>query len=287
MITIRLLKFKDISFVTESTRQEKWGHLPKDVRRCVELEPKGCFIAQQDGRRVGHVFSISYGAVGWIGLLIVRQSCRGQGIGTALMRAAMNYLRSLGVETIRLEAVPEAIALYQRLGFRSEFNSLRFYKEWKPRETRQKGRVEKIHQIKKVELKELAKFDAECFGASRLKVLRSLYTDFPQHCLIARGATIIGYIMGRKTEMGYWLGPWVCADKHLEVARELIVSFMTALKANLKLKVGVPAPNRSGVQLLEELGFNLTSKSIRMFWGKRGHSGNVKENFAIGGLEKG
>jgi hypothetical protein len=71
------------------------------------------------------------------------------------------------------------------------------------------------------------------------------------------------------------------------VARELVVSFLTTLKANSNLRVGIPAPNESRIQLLEELGFSLTSKSIRMFWGKRGHSGNVKENFGIGGPEKG
>jgi GNAT superfamily N-acetyltransferase len=208
MITIRLLKSKDIDFVAELTKLEKWGYLPKDVRRCLELEPKGCFMAERDGKRVGHVFSISYGVVGWIGLLIVRQSYRGCGIGTALMETAMNYLRGLGVETIRLEAVPEAVALYQHLGFRSEFDSLRFCKEWKHGGTRLKGKVKRIRQIKNGELEELARFDAKCFGSNRLKVLQSLYRDFPQHCLVAKGEAITGYIMGRKTGMGYWLGPW-------------------------------------------------------------------------------
>jgi len=287
MVTIRLLKSKDANFVVELTRQEEWGYLPKDVRRCLELEPKGCFIAEQDGKRVGHVFSISYGAMGWIGLLIVRQSYRGRGIGTALMRAAINYLRSISVETIRLEAVPRAIMLYQRLGFKREFDSLRFCKEWKHGGTLLKGKVEKIHQIKNVELEELAEFDAKCFGANRLKVLQNIYRVFPQLCLIARDSAIIGYIMSRKTERGYWLGPWVCDEKHLEVARELIVYLLTMVKGNFELRVGTPAPNTSGIQLLEELGFSLTSKSIRMFWGKRGHLGNVKENFGIGGPEKG
>jgi len=124
MVTIRLLKPSDINFVVELTKREKWGYLPKDVKRCLELEPKGCFVAEHDGKRVGHVFSISYGATGWIGLLIVRQSYRGRGIGTALMTAAKNYLRSLSVETIRLEAVPEAVALTN--AWVSKVNSLHY-----------------------------------------------------------------------------------------------------------------------------------------------------------------
>ncbi len=287
MVTIRLLESKDINFAAQLIGQEKWGHMAKDVRRCWNFEPEGCFIAEQGGERVGHVFSVNYGIVGWIGLLIIRQNYRGQGIGTALMRTVMDYLRNLGVETIRLEAVPEAVTLYQRLGFRSEFDSLRFCREWKHGRTCLEGKVEEIHQIKDDELENLGKFDAKCFGANRLKVLQSLYRDFPQHCLVARSDDIMGYIMCRETSSGFWLGPWVCEEEHPEVARELIVSFLTALKANSGLWVGIPAPNTIGIQLLEELDFSLMSRSIRMFWGKPGYSGNVKENFGIGGPEKG
>lgn len=43
----------------------------------------------------------------------------------------MKHLKNLGVKTIRLEAVPEAFTLYQRLGFDREIDSLRFCKELK------------------------------------------------------------------------------------------------------------------------------------------------------------
>ncbi len=287
MVTIRLFEPKDVNFAAELIRQEKWGHTTKDVRRCWNFEPEGCFIAEQDGERVGHVFSVNYSTVGWIGLLIIQQSCRGQGIGTTLMRTAMNYLRNLGVEAIRLEAVPEAVTLYQRLGFKSEFDSLRFYRELKPGRTCLQAKDEEIHQIKDDELEILGKFDAKCFGANRLKVLQGLYRDFPQHCLVARNDGIMGYIMCRETDSGFWLGPWVCEEEHPEVARDLIVSFLHALKANSGLCVGIPAPNTMGIQLLEKLDFSLMSRSIRMFWGKPAYSGNAKENFGIGGPEKG
>lgn len=94
------------------------------------------------------------------------------------MTTAKNYLRSLSVETIRLEAVPEAVALYQRLGFKGEFASLRFCRKWKHEKVQLKGKIEKIYQIKSTELEDLAKFDAKCFGANRLKVLRESLQRF-------------------------------------------------------------------------------------------------------------
>jgi GNAT superfamily N-acetyltransferase len=52
--------------------------------------------------------------------LYVRPALRGQGIGYALMQAAMEHARKPGHHTVRLEtlaAMHEAVALYRRLGF--------------------------------------------------------------------------------------------------------------------------------------------------------------------------
>lgn len=87
-------------------------------------EPTGCFVAEINGKPVGHVFSISYGNFGWIELLIVKAEHRGK--GTLLTKRAINYLLNKGVKTIRLEAVSKRMNLYQKLGFVDEYYSLRF-----------------------------------------------------------------------------------------------------------------------------------------------------------------
>jgi hypothetical protein len=72
MITFRLLTEYDFDFAMQLTEYEKWGCLPCDTKRYMEYEPRGYFIVEVNGKRAGHVFSIGYGKLGWIGLLIVK-----------------------------------------------------------------------------------------------------------------------------------------------------------------------------------------------------------------------
>jgi ribosomal protein S18 acetylase RimI-like enzyme len=116
---------------------------------------------------VGHVFSISYGRLGWIELLTVKAEYRRKGIGTLLMEKTLTYLLSRGVKTIKLEVVPAMSNLYQKLGFTDEYDSLRFMG------TSGKFAPLSGHSITPIEKKrfaELARFDAEYFVANRIKV---------------------------------------------------------------------------------------------------------------------
>lgn len=74
-----------------------------------------------DGEAVGFLHMGSRGgACDWLEDIFVRESLRGQGIGTAAIEAAWTMLREKGLETMYLEVVPAnggAIRLYHRLGF--------------------------------------------------------------------------------------------------------------------------------------------------------------------------
>ncbi len=70
--------------------------------------------------------SFLYGEVGFIGNLIVAPETRGGGVGAALMKKAIERLTSEGAGTIRLDGVQKAIPLYERLGFKGEYWSLRY-----------------------------------------------------------------------------------------------------------------------------------------------------------------
>jgi predicted N-acetyltransferase YhbS len=101
---IRTWKQTDLTGVVGSVQREGWGHARRDVERCWNLEPNGCFIAESEDKPVGHIFSVLFGEIGWIGLLIVNPEKRGKGIGGALMEATINYLEENGARTIKLEA---------------------------------------------------------------------------------------------------------------------------------------------------------------------------------------
>lgn len=283
---IRTWTQADLTYVVESVQREGWGHARRDVERCWNLEPNGCFIAESDNKLVGHIFSVLFGEIGWIGLLIVNPEKRGKGIGAALMEAAINYLEENGAKTIKLEAVEEAAPLYRRLGFVDAFDSLRF-RGTPGRNEKQPHRPETAFLMHENDISEVAEFDAQYFGANRLSILRRLYGDFSQYCFAAKeNQRINGYIMARKTLDELWLGPWVCADS--QVAGFLFDAlFESVRKEATYLRLGFPALNTNARKLVEKLGFHLVGKSIHMIRGDRKNQGDVTCIYGIGGPEKG
>jgi ribosomal protein S18 acetylase RimI-like enzyme len=284
-LSIRLFKDKDIDFAYKLDVMEQWDDTRNDIKRMFNYEPYGCFIAEIKSKPVGHVFSISYGRVGWIGLLIVKPEYRRRGIGTLLTKRAANYLLSRKVKTIRLEAVSAIADSYRKLGFVDEYDSSRFV-----------GASRKITSLssycvnclKKEEITQLAKFDAEYFGANRSRVLNRLYQDNPRFCFVSRkGSKIAGYIMFRKTKSGYKIGPLMCNPENPEVARELLMECMETIGHNVKLYVGVPAVNEIAVEILQDFDFTQYSKSVRLYFGEKLETERVAGVFAIGGPEKG
>ncbi len=80
-------------------------------------------VAEQEGTVIGHVavspVSISDGSIGWYGLgpISVLPQHQGQGVGTALMNAALKGLRERSAAGCVLVGDPR---FYTRFGFRSE-----------------------------------------------------------------------------------------------------------------------------------------------------------------------
>jgi len=284
-VEIRVWKQADLAYVAESVSREGWGHTRRDVERCWKLEPNGCFIAESEDQPVGHVFSVTYGKIGWIGLLIVNSEKRGLGIGAALMEAAVNYLEENGAKTIKLEAVEKAAPLYRRLGFVDESDSLRYC--GMPVHEAHLNIEGFVSPIRKDDIREIAEFDAQHFGANRLSVLKSLHSDFSQYCFAAKeNQRMEGYIMARKTLDRLWIGPWVCNDSR--VAQRLSNTlFKSVRKEDERLRLGFPALNMNARKLVEELGFQLVGKSIHMIRGDRKNQGDVTRIYGIGGPEKG
>ena len=282
--SIRKLEERDIDFAYKMTVVEKWNDRVEDIHRMLGYEPNGCFMAEADGRRAGHVFTVGYGKLGWIGLLIVKADYRRMGISRLLMEKAENYLLSQGVETIKLEAVPEISNLYRTLGFEDEYDSSRFMGTCRNISSSENASISLAQQK---DMGELARFDAEYFGANRERVLTGLYQANPRLCLVSHiKSEIVGYIICRRALRGFKVGPWVCDTENPQAARRLLIECMNRLEAGAEVYVGVPAVNETAVKILQELGFEQFSKSIRMRLGKE-FKECVKGVFAIGDPMKG
>jgi ribosomal protein S18 acetylase RimI-like enzyme len=284
-LSIHPIRENDIEFVYTLCKNESWNYSRKRIERVHHYEPNGCFVAVVNRKRVGHVFSISYGKVGWIGLMIVDKEHRRTGVGTLLMRRAINYLQNSGVETVKLEAVPKIAGLYRKLGFVDEFDSLRFKKV---NERDNQSTNLNVKPLRGNQITETAEFDSRYFGANRTRVLRQLFEDNPELCFTSRkNSQIVGYIMCYEMETGYRIGPWICSPHHPKTAKGLILKCVQTIETNAKLYVGVPAVNNTSVKLLQDLGFELYCKSVRMYLGKKHANEHAGFIFSIGGPENG
>lgn len=288
MVAIRLLRERDIDFVHEATQREQWGYTRRDIERSLEYEPTGCFVAEHTKQKVGQVFTISYGELGWIGLLIVTPEHRGKGIGTRLMKKATNYLKEKGTKTIGLDAAEKAVPLYERFGFRKAYDSLRFQKQ-QTLNKQQEPPTQNVFPLKKGDFKAVTRFDQRFFGANRTRVLQGVYKDFEDQCWVAkRNHRVLGYIMNRKDGNVCRIGPWVCLPKHVETAKALLETCISALKAeSLDIRIGVSATNFDAMELVESLGFKPNPKSVRMFTGEQSQVGDVLGVYGIAAPELG
>ena len=77
-------------------------------------------LATLDGRPVGTARMLLKGATGKIGRVCVLRDLRGQGVGAALIRAAVEELRKLGLAQAKLGSQVHAIPFYEKLGFAAE-----------------------------------------------------------------------------------------------------------------------------------------------------------------------
>jgi RimJ/RimL family protein N-acetyltransferase len=108
------------------------GEPPVDIeRRAASWILEGGFAAEADGELVGQIFVLrSHHGFGEIGMMVARDR-RGQGIGTALMEAAIGWAREQGLHKLSLDVFAHneaALALYRKLGFVEEGRRVKHYR---------------------------------------------------------------------------------------------------------------------------------------------------------------
>ncbi|TJZ92698.1 GNAT family N-acetyltransferase [Paracoccus gahaiensis] len=77
-------------------------------------------LAREGDRAVGTARLLVKDRTGKIGRVCVLADHRGQGLGAALIRAALDVLRARGLDQARLGSQTHAIGFYEKLGFVAE-----------------------------------------------------------------------------------------------------------------------------------------------------------------------
>jgi ribosomal protein S18 acetylase RimI-like enzyme len=251
----------DLDFVLDQTAREGWSSTRSDFEELLHFNPKGSFICEIDGTPVGMVCTVNYGEFGFIANLIVLPMYRGQSFGKILMKLAMKHLLGTGTKSILLDGVPNAVSLYEHLGFRKIVKSLRL-------EAIATGRSTKHTRLMtENDLKEIIPFDSQYFGSQREDFIRMRFSAYPELSrVIEYDNEIQGFIMGSPSGNSWRIGPWVM-DSHNELAEHLLLDFGGSVEGDT-LKIGVLESNIQALKLLGQYGFKERTHSWRMLYGK-------------------
>ena len=272
-LEIRPFTASDIEFALMQTAREGWGATRALFETCLAHDPEGCFIAEEDGGRVGMITTTRYAQTGWVGNLVVVPERRRQGLGRQLMSHVIARLTDRGVRAICLEADPMGIRLYRRLGFVDQFESRRFR-----REPPHQAKPSSADRLGARDLPTIAGFDTAAFGDDRSRLLAVLFGKAKAAYWIRDNPGPRGYAFVLPTASGVSIGPWVAVDRQAadNLLRRILAEF-----AHHPLVIGVPNINRAAAELFESQGFQQTAPSLRMFRGEPGSAGNPTRIFGI------
>lgn len=259
--TLRRLTAADIPAAVMLANQVGWENEPQDFERLLEWSPDGCFCIEEiDRGLVGTVTTVTYGtALGWIGTLIVAPDRRRNGLGSQLMRAAMDYLITCPVERIMLDSTEAGRALYRRMGFRD----LGKIERWEGRASTYLG--PRARRMRADDLPGVIALDAQLFGVDRAHVLRRFFTEAPDLAWIdAVQGHIEGYLFGRRRRTRIHLGPWMSWSS-ASAERLLRTAFEQLQGQNVALNI----PDHNGRSMLLASNHNLrrTRQFTRMIYG--------------------
>lgn len=272
MPEIRPLTEADIPAGQRLRAQAGWNQTDADWRRLLAWDRSGCWAAEQDGQVVGTTTVTTYGRrIAWVGMVLVDEAHRRQGIGQALLSGALAYLDQIGVQTVALDSTPAGQPLYARLGFQDAFQLSR----WRgplPPSVDMAGfagdHAALVRPFGPDDLPAVAGYDAARFGVDRRPILQSLRDDHPAGCLIAeRDGRLAGYVLSRPGARAWHLGPLVASDAQTAVrlVRGTLASGPPAgADRPDELVMDVVTPNQHARALAEALGLTMVRPFIRM-----------------------
>ncbi|NTU76006.1 MAG: GNAT family N-acetyltransferase [Anaerolineaceae bacterium] len=288
-VNIRAMRPADVAFAAHCTAAVEWASEDRAVFDMFYAhDPTGCLLAELDGKPAGICIASAFARAGFIGELIVLEEFRGQGIGAALMTAAINNLQARGLRSIYLDGVLKAVPLYERLGFRKVCRSWRF--------SGQLAGVDHPHvrPMQPEDLPAVLAVDAAAWGDDRSFFLRQRYQRFPRLCKVMfEERRLAGYIMGRgiigQGDAGGWVGagPWAMACPEYD-SLPLLVELAAEAKPGDLFTCGVLDSNPQAVQAMEALGLQTRDTSPwRMLLGEDIGLGASPLCWAVGSAAKG
>jgi GNAT superfamily N-acetyltransferase len=286
MIRLRTMTKSDIPSGMRLKEIAGWNQTAEDWMRFLDTNEGGCFIAEVDGKVRGTVTTIAYEKrFAWVGMVLVDPEYRGKGLGTKLLEIAIECLLNAKIASIKLDATPQGMPLYEKLGFQCEYEIERWILKRTPEMAAQTDENPSRQAISERVLEMILAEDREVFGSDRSQLLKSLRQSAPEFTgAVWENATLRGSAFGRRGSFADHLGPWMAKDA--DAASELLKSFIARSRREVLLVDRLKSNIIAG-DLLRSMGFEYSRPLTRMYLGANQHPGRTENLCAIVGPEFG
>ena len=283
---IRTMTEKDIPAGMRLKDFAGWNQTEADWRIFLRASRDGCFVAEIDGVVRGTAATIVYGGrFAWVGMVLVDPEHRGHGTGTTLLKKCIEYLDSIPVPCIKLDATPLGKPIYERLGFRTEYELERWTLKRKKEDLARRGQLDRGESVPAPLLERVFEADAEAFGADRSGILRAMNLAEPRFTDgVWNAGAMEGYSFGRRGSFADHLGPWIAKD---EGTGERILDRFLAQSSRETVVTDCLKANPFTRRILEARGFEYSRPLARMFRGRNEYPGRPETVCAILGPEFG
>jgi len=261
------------------SKSAHWNQNEADWRLMLEIG-HGWGVSLDDGTLAASTLVLPYGRFAWVSMVLVLPEHRRKGYATQLLRKALAELENRGLTPI-LDATPAGREVYVQEGFRDTWGFRRFQL---PEAIAAIERPTGVRLLRAADWPLLLALDAQAFGASRERLLRSLAARLPQAALVAEeSGKLAGFLLGRDGREARQLGPLVARSS--DAARALLAEALAKVSPPLYLDVVDREPGITA--WLESLGFEFQRPFTRMVHGAPVAPGEAGLVFCPAGPELG
>ncbi|MGB0596325.1 MAG: GNAT family N-acetyltransferase [Rubripirellula sp.] len=272
MHQIRSMKQSELQQLVAWAEREGWEPGQHDARCYWDLDPEGFLALEaEDGHFIGGGAIIRHSpSFGFMGLFIVDEGHRGNGLGRDLWYARRDTLlsRLTADATIGLDGVYDMVPFYEKGGF-EQYSYHRRFRLSKAKQDA--ARHHAMVDLRQVDLQNVADYDAKCFPANRARFLSDW---IEQTSAISLGYMdrnqLKGFAVMRPCTTGWRIGP-LFADS-LEVADYLfqalqVESASCLEQGEMPIFIDVPDYNPHGKLLCQKYDMVEVFGCVRMYYG--------------------
>lgn len=284
----RRMRVDDIGYAVGLICREGWGHTRVDLQRLLSLSPEGSYVWEIDGRPCGFVTSVRHRSTAMIGHVLVSSDSRGRQAGKGLLTALLSDIDSAGIRSAMLYATADGSKLYEQFGFRNSGHELVavgvLVKD------RERARINPVcENVQQDDIELLSSLDAHTFGDDRSPLIARLFDEFPEHCFkLERHGEVEGFAFGRRTPIGFDIGPWICMSGSREDATALLDSVIHSFPCGGRTDISPFAANQHFARIVGRYHPYRRAERVQlMVRGDPRYTTDVDKVFGVAGFEMG